>query len=72
LTDYVIFNTAPGAQPPKPLLLVPWETVERICGTYLKKTNEEPVRFEVDAFPTPQEYKLLTEAPGSTVVQPKG
>ena len=72
LTDYVIFNSAPGAQPPKPLVLVPWETVERICGSYLQTTAEEPVRFEVNAFPTPEEYKLLSEAPGSTVVQPKG
>jgi len=71
-TDYVIFNSAPGAEPPPPLILVPWETVERVCGSYLQPTAEEPVRYEVNAFPTPEELAKLQQAPGSTVVQARG
>lgn len=71
-TGYVIFNSDPRADSPQPLVLVPWETVERICGAHLQMTAEDPVRYEVDAFPTPEEFAMLRDAAGSTVVQPKG
>jgi hypothetical protein len=57
-TDHIVLNRDPGSSHPD-LLFVPWSTVERLGGHYLKTTSEDPPRFRVDAFPTPDEWTAL-------------
>jgi hypothetical protein len=60
-TDHVIFNAAPGSNNPD-LLFVPWASVERLCGHYLKPTDEDPPRYRVAGFPTAAEWTALQAA----------
>jgi hypothetical protein len=60
-TDHMVLNRAPGSDNPD-LLFVPWATVERLCGHYLKPTDEDPPRYRADAFPSAAEWTALQAA----------
>ena len=42
--------------------LVAWDAATRICGHYLTPTDEDPMRYRVDAFPNDAEWQALLQA----------
>jgi hypothetical protein len=59
-TDRIGFTkSSTGAQPET--LLVPWADAERICGTLLNRTDEDPPRYRVERFPTEEQWQQLKE-----------
>jgi hypothetical protein len=42
-------------------VLAPWEALERLCAHYMQRTEDDPPRFRVDAFPE-AEWAQLVEA----------
>jgi len=41
-------------------VILPWDTVQRLCGAYMRPTGDEPPRFDVDAFPTAEWSQLAS------------
>jgi hypothetical protein len=57
-TDRVGFSKASTGSA-REALLVPWADAERICGSLLKRTDEDPPRYRVDHFPNEEQWQQL-------------
>jgi hypothetical protein len=62
-TDLISFAKRPAKPEEGELvgLWVPWNEVERICGHHLRKTDEDPVRYRVESFPSESEWQQLKQ-----------
>ena len=56
-TDVVILRRNDESQEP---VIVPWAAVERLCGPYMRRTEDEPPRFGVDAFPAAEWGQIVS------------
>jgi hypothetical protein len=56
-TDVVILRRNDESEKP---VIVPWAAVERLCGAYMRRTEDEPPRFDVTSFPTAEWGQLVS------------
>ena len=56
-TDVVIMRRSDESEK---AVILPWDTVQRLCGTYMRPTGDEPPRFDVDAFPAAEWSELAS------------
>ena len=59
--DYLIFNRGAGGLHPD-RLAVPWSVFEQLCGQYLERTSEAPIRYRARSFPTDAEWLAVHRA----------
>lgn len=55
-TDTVILGRIDDAHKP---IILPWADMARICGHYLQRTEDDPPRFRVNAFPAAEWSQLI-------------
>ncbi|MBA8886945.1 hypothetical protein FHW12_001136 [Dokdonella fugitiva] len=55
-TDIVVFHR--GTEPPQ-TLAVAWDDAISIAGAHLQASDFDPVRYLVDTFPTPEQWRAL-------------
>lgn len=60
-TDQIGFTRAPQT-PQSETLMRPWAAVERVCGSRMRRTAEDPPRYRVDGFPSDEEWRQLKVA----------
>jgi hypothetical protein len=56
-TDVVILRRSDESERP---VIVPWAAVERLCSPYMRRTDDEPPRFDVTAFPAAEWGDLVS------------
>jgi len=45
--------------PQSETLMRPWALIERVCGSRMTKTDEDPPRYRVESFPSAEEWQQL-------------